>query len=100
MLVTNKQIENGILAFVEKEIAAKATGFKKFAVYFIMPNLKNLIPEYMNKLMLTNTNDVDLDTLYNNAKIAIKKSGQFEFMGVIFNETDVDLLYRYIKEGV
>ena len=32
--------------------------------------------------------DVDLDKLYATTKEAIRKSGQVEYMGIIFNESD------------
>lgn len=40
---------------------------------------------------------VDLDQLYNRSKTAIAKSGQIELAGIIFNETDIDKLYSYIR---
>ena len=55
---------------------------------------KPMFPE-----LVDSKNNVDLDALYNHGKSAIQKSGQFEFMGIIFNETDVDKLYDYIKRA-
>ena len=103
MIVNLEQIQMGVLGFVEKEIASKATGFKKFGIYFIMPTIKKSVADYLVKLksfmpdLFDENSDVDLDKFYNLAKDAIKKSGQFEFMGIIFNETDIDKLYSYIK---
>ena len=46
------------------------------------------------------TGNVKLDDLYNAAKAAIAKSGQFTMYGLIFNEADIDKLYEYIKAGM
>ena len=102
-MVNLEQIQMGILGFVEKEIASKATGFKKFGIYFMMPTIKKSVVDYLVKMksfmpdLFDENSNVDLDQFYNLAKDAIKKSGQFEFMGIIFNETDIDKLYSYIK---
>lgn len=103
MIVNLEQIQMGVLGFVEKEIASKATGFKKFGIYFMVPTIKKSVADYLAKIksfmpdLFDENSDVDLDKFYNLAKDAIKKSGQFEFMGIIFNETDIDKLYSYIK---
>jgi hypothetical protein len=40
---------------------------------------------------------VDIDALYSNAKSAMQKSGMVEMFGIIFNESDIDKLYAYIR---
>ena len=103
MMVNLEQVQIGVTNFIDREIGAKATGFKKFGVYFLMPTIKKTISDYLLKIkgfmpdMFDENNNIDLDKFYNIAKDAIRKSGQFEFMGIIFNETDVDKLYSYIK---
>lgn len=102
MSVSIQQIQSGIARFVENEIAKKATGFKKFAIYFILPQIVGKIGEFSNsdmfKAFLDSNGNVKIDDLYNMAKDAIRRSGQFELYGIIFNENDVDSLYSYIKE--
>lgn len=105
MLVNIQQIQRGVINYVENEIAKKATGLTKFGVYFIMPKLANntagLITSLKNNIMFKDIFDdngnIELDSVYNSSKEAIKKSGQFEMYGIIFNETDIDKLYNYIK---
>ena len=103
MMVNLEQVQTGVVNFVDREIGSKATGFKKFGVYFIMPSIKKTVADYLLKLkgfmpdLFDENNNVDIDKFYNMAKEAIKKSGQFEYMGIIFNETDIDKLYSYIK---
>jgi hypothetical protein len=47
--------------------------------------------------MFDENNNIDLDLVYNMSKDAVKKSGQFVLCGIIFNETDIDKIYTYIK---
>jgi hypothetical protein len=44
--------------------------------------------------------NIELDKVYSQAKEAIQKSGQFEMYNIIFNETDIDKLYGYIKQTI
>lgn len=105
MVVTVQQIQTGVTQFIEQEIAQKAVGFKKFTVYFILPQVVNKIPEFINSYrsnefftdLFNESGNIDLDKLYNMAKSAITKSGQVEISGIIFSETDIDKLYSYIK---
>lgn len=105
MLVTAQQIQTGVINYVEQEIAQKAVGIKKFTVYFIMPQLNTRVAALINAAhdnemlseFFTDSGNINLDTLYQAAKIAIAKSGQIEYAGIIFNETDIDKLYTYIK---
>jgi hypothetical protein len=46
--------------------------------------------------MFNENGDVDIDELYNTAKQAVRKSGQFTVYGVILNESDIDRMYNYI----
>ena len=106
MLVSTEQIQRGVRAYVEREIASQATGFKKFAVYFIIPQLDRYTADYINKFknilpdMFDSTGMVDIDKAYNYAKSAIRQSGSFELMGIIFNESDIDKLNSYIHGGI
>lgn len=104
MTANIEQIQNGAINFIEKEIAQKAVGLKKFGVYFFMPIIKTKVAGYLlnaKELMpelFDENNNVNVDKVYNMAKEAIKKSGQFEYLGIIFNETDIDKLYGYIRQ--
>ena len=103
MVVNTKHIQEGVIDFVEQEIAQKTTGVRKFAVYFIMPSISKAVENYTNKMKIFMPNifvddNINLNEIYNLGKNAIKKSGQFEYMGIIFNETDIDRLYTYIKQ--
>ena len=103
MSVNIEQIQRGIALFVEKEIAPKATGIKKFGIYFMLPTIQKTVVNYLTKVkelmpdLFDENGGIKLDEFYSQAKSAVQKSGQFEFMGIIFNETDIDKLYTYIK---
>ena len=105
MYVNIEQIKRGVANFIDQEVGMKAVGVRKFFVYFAMPVMNKKIEEYileMSKNPITKeffdtNNNVDLDTIYNMGKNAIKKSGQFEWFGILFNENDIDKLYAYIR---
>jgi uncharacterized protein YcbK (DUF882 family) len=105
MFVNTEQIQMGVTNFIENEIAKKAVGFNKFAVYFAMPVINKKITQYLNnfstneltKEMFDENKNLDLNAVYNMAKSAVQKSGQFVFYGIMFNENDIDKLYTYIK---
>ena len=105
MFVNAQQFELGVNHFVENEIAKKAVGFNKFAVYFAMPIINKKIETYIetfhnNELLkdiFDENRNIDVDKVYNMAKSAIQKSGQFVYYGIVFNESDIDKLYSYIR---
>ena len=105
MFVNTEQVQIGVSNFVENEIAKKAVGVNKFIVYFAIPIVNKKITQYINsfsqnkftKDMFDENNNIDLDLVYNMSKDAVKKSGQFVLCGIIFNETDIDKIYSYIK---
>lgn len=103
MLVNAQQIQDGVVRFVENELASQATGVRKFGLYFIMPVISKKTTDYLEVAkkytpeLFEHDGRVKIDEVYNYAKKAIQRSGQFEFVGIIFNETDIDKLYTYIK---
>lgn len=105
MFVNKDQIQNGITRYIDAEIGSKATGGAKFITYFAMPIVikkANQIVDAFSTNELTKdlfdaNKNINLDEVYNMAKNAVQKSGQFTYMGMIFNETDIDKLYSYIR---
>lgn len=104
MFVTTERIQIGITNFIEQEIASKAVGFQKFATYFVLPKVNKTVEHYMfqlkdNPIMKDSFNengDINVDEVYNMAKQAVRKSGQFSLYGVLLDESDIDKLYAYI----
>jgi hypothetical protein len=105
MFVSLDKIQSGVINYVEMEIAAKATGVTKFATYFVMPRIHKMVESYVTSFaenpitsdLFDEYKNLNIDEVYNMAKEAIRKSGQFAFFGLIFNESDIDKLYDYIK---
>lgn len=105
MFVNTEQVQLGVARFIENEIAAKATGVNKFMTYFALPIVNKRINSYMHmyadneltKDIFDVNHNVDLDVVYGMAKNAVQKSGQFTMYGIVFNETDIDKLYNYIR---
>lgn len=105
MIATLEQIQNAVVKFIDLEIGAKATGLTKFAVYFMLPKVSKTVVDLVNqykdnslfKDYVDTNGNIKIDELYNSAKNAIAKSGQFTMYGLIFNESDIDKLYEYIK---
>lgn len=106
MFVNTEQIQLGVTRFVENELAAKAVGMNKFLLYFALPLVQKKVVQYVNSYaenpltteMFDKNHNVDLDAVYSMAKTAVQKSGQFIAYGIVFNETDIDKLYNYIRE--
>lgn len=108
MYATIDQVRNGVSAFVEREIATKAVGFQKFMTYMALPFVGDAVAKYANAFrenamtakLFNENGEVDIDELYNMAKSAVRKSGQFTVYGIILGETDIDKIYNYIKGGI
>lgn len=104
MFVNTQQIQNGVINFIEQEIASKAVGFQKFATYFVLQKVEKIIHQYMLQFkenpivndMFNENGDLNIDEVYNMAKQAVRKSGQFSLYGVLLNESDIDKMYNYI----
>lgn len=104
-MVTLQQVERGFINYIDKELGQTAQGVQKFIIYFIIPQIPNkihqLYNQYKNNAMLKDFFDengnIHLDKVYGYSKEAIRKTGQIEMYGIIFNETDIDKLYNQIK---
>lgn len=105
MYVNKEQIQIGVNNFIENEIGKKAVGFNKFITYFSLPIINKKLSNYIDTFatnpmtsdMFDENRNLNIDEVYNAAKSAVQKSGQFSFLGIIFNETDIDKLYNYIR---
>lgn len=104
MVVSIQQIQNGVVNYMEQEIARQSVGLNKFGVYFMMPGIRKMVgqklleynkSEFFTDLFDPNGNVV-IDEVYNYAKEAIRKSGNVTIGNMIFNESDIDKLYQYI----
>ena len=107
MIVNTQQIQVGITNYIENELAKKAPGFTKFAIYFMLPSIisktNNMLANFkeneFTKEFFDEKGNIKIDEVYNSAKQAIVKSGQIVVYGIIFNESDIDKLYNYIASA-
>jgi hypothetical protein len=105
MYVTIEQVKIGAMNFMDREIASKAVGAQKFFTYMAMPIIGKKIENYAVSFsqspatadFFNENGSVNIDEIYNMAKTAVQKSGQFSVYGVILGETDIDKIYNYIK---
>lgn len=110
MKVNIEQIQRAITEYFNQEILSKTTGWKKFTTDLAFSIYKTKLPDMFLRWaeiplikgtgLIDENHFVDVETLYTHAKNAIQKSGQVEFMQILFNDTDVDKLYNFIKNTV
>lgn len=107
-MVNFEQIQIGLSNYFDNEIIAKTTGKQKFLYAFLKGAFIGKVPKLFEKYkdnemvkaldIIDGNNMIDIDSVYKWAKDAVQQSGQFLFGGIIFNETDIDKLYNYIKQ--
>lgn len=103
------QVKEGLISYVQNEIIHKAEGHMKFVLYtavaLMVPKLDEMYHQYkkhpvIEALGLISENDeIDVGALYQAMKDAMHKLGKVEFMGIIFNASDVETLYKYIIQA-
>lgn len=102
------EVELGLLDYINKELAPKATGIQKFLMYtgasLGAGKLEQMFHQYKDHPVMkaldvvSDTEDIDIDKLYTAMKQAIKQVGKVEFMGILFDEKDIDTIYKYLKK--
>lgn len=107
MKLNTDQLQRAVIEYFNQEILSKAAGWKKFSTALLFNMYNTKLPELIIALannplikltgIIDENNRVDLEALYTYAKDAIQKSGQFELMGIIFTESDVDKLYSIAR---
>ena len=108
MMINMNQVKTALSLYIENEIAAKATGVTKFLTYFVLGSMQSKFDEYIKTITENplfaladfyhkETNQIDLDKLYNYAKHAMEKTGSVTMYGIIFKPEDVEVLYDYMR---
>lgn len=107
MKINIEQLQRAITEYYNQEILSKASGWKKFSTDILFNIYKVRLTDIINRLaenpmikitgLIDDNHFIDAETLYTHAKNAIQKSGQFELVGIIFTENDVDKLYSHIR---
>lgn len=107
--MTFERVKDGMMKYIQEEIANKAPTHIKFLIYTgtflgtakfdcILEKLKdNIIIQTLG--VIDEDDDIDIEALYEAAKKAMGKVGTVEYMGIRFNDSDVDCLYNHIKRS-
>lgn len=108
MKISTQQAEIAIMEFIDQEVARKASGFAKFATYFLMGAVQGRVPQIISSLqanpiismldVFCEDGHIHLDNVYSWAKSAIERSGAITVLGVTFNAMDVEKLYEIMKQ--
>lgn len=109
MIVTAERLHNAILTYFEEEVAHKATGFTKFATYFLISSLYNhpekTVGALLNNPLIKMTDIIDeeghinADDLYTSARSAMEKAQSVTVAGITFSLPDVDHIYSILQRG-
>jgi hypothetical protein len=109
MQITQEQLHNAFMIYLEEDIASKASGVTKFASYFIIAGLhghpEKTVGALLNNPLIQMTNVVEsnglinVDNLYNSAKLAMDKCGKITLSGITFSAADIDKIYNIIQRG-
>lgn len=109
MIVTTEQLHKAIMAYAEREIAAKSTGFGKFASYFLISSLYNHPEKTVGTLLnnplikmtdiVTEEGHIKADELYSAARSAMEKAESVTLAGITFGVPDVDHIYTILQRG-
>lgn len=111
------QIQRGLVAFIDGEIAPKLSGMTRILVQSGGGVLAAKLPVLLNNTsaggiagmlaLIDENGDVDLDTIYTEFKKAVQQTGSVTLeipipfsapLAMTFRDADLDRLYQYIKQ--
>ena len=109
MIVTTDQLHRAIMTYAEEELAAKANGIAKFAMYFLITSLydhpERTVGALLNNPLIGMTDLVNEDgtikgdELYKSARTAMEKARSITVSGITFSIPDVDKLYNILQRS-
>jgi hypothetical protein len=98
------QIKRGIIRYINTDLAPVAPkpigiGLAAFGPVVIESKMKQFFSSGLfSGTPLTDGNSVDVDEVYKLLKPAAENKWPIEMFGFHFTESDLDKIYRYIKE--
>ena len=104
-MVGLEQVRRGIMTYVTKEIAPLLPTWQGVLVEALAPTVLDAkTKEILNGKLLTGTGLVDgstinVDEIYRSLKVSAQGRWPMEIAGFRFSDSDLDKLYRYVKEG-
>lgn len=109
MIVTIEQIQAGLIKFIDSELAPKASGLGKFAIYFMAPSIPMKATDMIGQLkasgmindLFDESGHIKLDEVYTRAKEAMAKTGKVYIpqLNYYADSTDVEVLFNLIKNS-
>lgn len=107
MLVSMDQVQRGAANYFETEFCQKAAGIDKFAMYFALPSIPQLIAKKIEPLrgsplaegMINQDGLIEIDAVRDRAANAMQHCGTLEVMGFRLDANDVDKLYEAIRRA-
>lgn len=111
------QIQRGLVAFIDHEIAPKLSGMTRILVQSGGGILASKLPALLSNpsvggiggmlALIDENGEVDLDTIYTEFKRAVQQTGSVTVeipipfsapLAMTFRDADLDRLYQYIKQ--
>lgn len=109
MIFTVEQLHRAIMIYAEEELAAKANGVAKFAMYFLITSLydhpEKTVGALLNNPFIGMTDLVNGDgtikgdELYKSARTAMEKARSITISGITFSIPDIDKIYSILQRS-
>lgn len=107
MTVTMDQVLRGVQSYYETEFCQKASGVDKFAAYFMLPVIPNIVKKKLDAFkgsplvddLINSDGLVEIDTVRERAAAAMQHCGSLDIMGFRLNVDDIDRLYESIRRS-
>lgn len=109
MIFTVEQLHRAIMVYAEEELAAKANGIAKFAMYFLITSLydhpEKTVGALLNNPFIGMTDLVNGDgtikgdELYKAARTAMEKARSITISGITFSIPDIDKIYSILQRS-
>ena len=104
-MVGLEQVRRGILTYINKELAPLLPTWQGVLIEALAPTVLDAkAKEILNGKLLTGTglvegSTINVDEIYRNLKVSAQGRWPMEIAGFRFSDSDLDKLYRYVKEG-
>lgn len=104
-MVGLEQVRRGILTYINRELAPLLPTWQGVLIEALAPTVLDAkTKEILNGKLLTGTglvegSTINVDEIYRNLKVSAQGRWPMEIAGFRFSDSDLDKLYRYVKEG-
>ena len=102
-MVGLEQVRRGILTYINRELAPLLPTWQGVLIEALAPSVLDAkTKEILNGKLLTGTGLVEgstINEIYRSLKVSAQGRWPMEVAGFRFSDSDLDKLYRYVKEG-